>query len=473
MKLKFIILVLLSLGLQFRATAQNVDTYSLCSGESVDLKVTAIYDGSVFEWSVENSGGFEILNEASNVLSVSFETAETITKNYSCKYFLDGVAYDSSYFEVTFNPFNSVEITADNLCQGQLASFSFISDLEVKNQVWQINNEFKSFISNPQYLCENSDDLNVSLQVTNLAGCVSKVENQYEVATDPEVVIEKEAQFTKKYFIEEVDCGNSVSVFMVEGLNENVNIVKWEIISNNNYLLNVIPNNPPEIKDKKFIEDYWLTENSLKVKWQPINTSTNISVILTYNSGNCEYNTTLNTILIDDNSPTEMEVFQKPNSTVLILPSGQTDLNLNFLWGFTDGSGFEKTVQEENNRFFCEFSDLISANQYWVETWYTSNKICRVRNFLSEVKSAAVPAKINIAIYPVPASENLNIDLSNSINGEITLTDLTGVVLRKINVESGVTNFKLNVGDIKPGNYLVSYQTSSGYFIQSKNLVIK
>ena len=470
---KYITLLLFVFGFLLPSKGQNPEPIKLCSGEKAEIEVTKIFEGSVFEWSVLTENGYLQLSETSAKLVVSEITDETIVKMFRCVYFLDRNAYDSAFFEVTFHPNPEIEIIAENLCEGQLASFSFISTDEIKNQVWTLNNDFQTFIKNPDYICVSGNPISISLNTTTVYGCSAQIDTLFYVTSDIDAEIIKVPQFSDNKFIDEVDCGNSVSVFQLNNLQPGWEVLKWEILADNETILNVELGDELKINKEANVittEKNWITENTLKVKWEQTNTSKAVLVKAVYSNGVCQYETNSQSILVDDNSPTQTAVFQKPNSTVLIIPAGITDPALQYMWGYTTPNGNENLVQ--GDRYLVEFDALVEGNQYWVETWYVQNEFCRVRNFLGEFQPKNISAVFNMSVYPNPVNEWLNISLKSVSEGQILVTDLNGV-LKKSFTFYNESNFKIDITDLQPGGYMITFQDVNGKQIETQRVVVQ
>ena len=70
---------------------------------------------------------------------------------------------------------------------------------------------------------------------------------------------------------------------------------------------------------------------------------------------------------------------------------------------------------------------------------------------------------IKIHVFPNPTSDNANIDiaLSNSSNGTLTVYDINGKLVKKLDLElnSGSNKISFNVADLQKGTYFVSLKT--------------
>jgi hypothetical protein len=114
---------------------------------------------------------------------------------------------------------------------------------------------------------------------------------------------------------------------------------------------------------------------------------------------------------------------------------------------------------------------LEELNTYWVETWRTTNKFCRVRNYLNEL---IVPQpKMTINLYPNPASEFAYIEISNPVNGTIKLISTVGVSKKVFDISETSGSYSIDINDFSPGNYLIIVESESGKIIQSHNLIIR
>ena len=88
--------------------------------------------------------------------------------------------------------------------------------------------------------------------------------------------------------------------------------------------------------------------------------------------------------------------------------------------------------------------------------------ICANQSGIAELNSSAM----DISIYPVPASEQINVRVNSTAesNTEIQVLDMSGRVLisQSTNVSVGENNFPMNIASIQSGNYIVSVASASG-----------
>ena len=77
----------------------------------------------------------------------------------------------------------------------------------------------------------------------------------------------------------------------------------------------------------------------------------------------------------------------------------------------------------------------------------------------------------NIAIYPNPAGDRLNIGLEKPLaKGDITLYDMAGNKVLQIVLDASKTDFSLNVSNIAAGQYLVIINSEK--LVKSQKVII-
>ena len=85
---------------------------------------------------------------------------------------------------------------------------------------------------------------------------------------------------------------------------------------------------------------------------------------------------------------------------------------------------------------------------------------CAIANGISEISSA------DMSIYPVPASDLLNVRVSSTeeSNTTIELLDMTGRVIVSQNaaMHTGENNFAINLQSVQSGNYIVALSSAAG-----------
>jgi hypothetical protein len=77
---------------------------------------------------------------------------------------------------------------------------------------------------------------------------------------------------------------------------------------------------------------------------------------------------------------------------------------------------------------------------------------------------------IEAKIYPNPADNAVNIEVPADSKGSITLYDVTGKVISKLDITEGMQKYSINTSAIAAGTYLVMVQTQ--YAIQNNKVVI-
>lgn len=81
-----------------------------------------------------------------------------------------------------------------------------------------------------------------------------------------------------------------------------------------------------------------------------------------------------------------------------------------------------------------------------------------------------MPEDVTAEVYPNPADDIINIKVPVGSNGSVKLYDVTGKVLRQVEVTEKGVDYKLNTTDVAPGTYMVLVQTQ--YSIQNTKVVI-
>jgi hypothetical protein len=390
MKKRIIYTMCVGLLVVFRLNAQVCESsqnFTLCSGQTQTLEVLTFMTGSTFSWSLN----LQIIpGQTTNKLIVSKITDKQITENYKCDVKLNGTIYETHSFTVTINPYTPIAIQSDHLCEGELATFWLTSPEEYKELEWTINKNYFSKNDTTSWLC-GTKPLNVSLSMTNQYGCISTYNSTFQVNLNPNGQIEKTRLITDQYFMNNVDCGNTIGEYAVSGLTGNSKVSKWSIMYDGSVIKEITSGTTGKIvpNDKRFFE--WIEikdATTLRVKWKKLSQMTyNMIIRAATSNGDCSFNSDFSTILISDYSPDADTIIQKPKkSNVLIFPSGQNRTDLNYQWGYTTPGGNEKTIK--GNKFYVEVTDpaeLNPANRYWVETWYSSNSFCRNRTYAATI----------------------------------------------------------------------------------------
>lgn len=459
----------------FSQTQAQTSTYSLCPGQSATLEVTKYFTGSTFSW----FKGSTLLSESSNLLKVNYinTTEVSVEEKYSCILGANGANYDTAYFTVVFNPIVEVEIQGSGLCENKFATFSFTNYTDIESQIWIIDDTLISHQNTVDYLCGNKP-VKVKLSVVNKYGCSSEVEKIFNVSLDPQGEIDKMILITNNYFLNNVDCGNSIAEYEIVGLKSELSVTTWRFIVDNGSKLmdSVITNGIKVVYDGKYISNLVQNGNQIQVRWAKSVNSVGVTIQAFYSNGSCENMTSYHTILINDYSPDNGDIYQKPNDgNVLIFPSGQDIKGLNFQWGYTDANGNEKLIPG-NNRYYCEFvspNTLNPSNAYWVETWFSSNDICRTRSYMNhEIVALNVSKSVGFHIFPNPVAEKLNVVLDNPVNGRLVLSDLSGILILSVQVTSQMVKTTLDLSSLQQGNYILGYTDDFGNLITSGNIIV-
>jgi PKD repeat protein len=119
-------------------------------------------------------------------------------------------------------PINVIEgpdpsFTVDDACQGTLMQFNNTSTGQVSSFLWDFGNGVSSTLENPAIEFDQDGQYQVSLTLTNAAGCISSYMQSVTVYAQPEVA-----------FSNELACERTPTLFRDESLATGANIVAWE-----------------------------------------------------------------------------------------------------------------------------------------------------------------------------------------------------------------------------------------------------
>jgi hypothetical protein len=70
--------------------------------------------------------------------------------------------------------------------------------------------------------------------------------------------------------------------------------------------------------------------------------------------------------------------------------------------------------------------------------------------------------RVEIVLYPVPASEILTVQFEHIYSGQWTITDLAGRTLLTGTQASGVVTMDISVSSLLPGTYALTFRASDG-----------
>ena len=86
---------------------------------------------------------------------------------------------------------------------------------------------------------------------------------------------------------------------------------------------------------------------------------------------------------------------------------------------------------------------------------------CALSTGISELNASA-----DLSIYPVPASDIINIKINSAeeSQSDVHLLDMSGRVIlsQNVNTQAGENNFPVNISSIQTGNYIVSVSSAAG-----------
>ncbi|MCB0738147.1 MAG: T9SS type A sorting domain-containing protein [Bacteroidetes bacterium] len=136
---------------------------------------------------------------------------------------------------------------------------------------------------------------------------------------------------------------------------------------------------------------------------------------------------------------------------------------------------FKYTNGDPNNQAFEEFVGADSAQAHCAEpnglggynreyTRTGGEEVIPTYYFSScDINTASVEPKeeIGFSIFPNPTNGNIQITLNNDERVGITLTDLSGKLVKDFGMQNGI-QFNLNANEIESGLYLINIQSATG-----------
>lgn len=142
-------------------------------------------------------------------------------------------------------------------------------------------------------------------------------------------------------------------------------------------------------------------------------------------------------------------------------------------WGGSSYENYQKTTI-----VFNQHQRTMFENQYWNSGgfWeYTTSSYRATYYYQSFTTSGItnVPLEAKVDIYPVPATDKLNINIANS-NGKtysLMLTDMSGHKVRLQESPAYNNALSLPVADLPAGNYLLSIQTGNSSTVKQVAIV--
>lgn len=116
----------------------------------------------------------------------------------------------------------------------------------------------------------------------------------------------------------------------------------------------------------------------------------------------------------------------------------------------------------ESNYQFTDLSSLKAMNYYRLkivnaDSLFTYGKIIAV----------AAPVSDKIIIFPNPAKDKITIRLGNvSEKTDIVIADARGMIVKKLQLMAGIVETSVNIPDLQPGVYSISFQSGQTKSIQ-------
>ncbi|HQW42473.1 MAG TPA: T9SS type A sorting domain-containing protein, partial [Flavobacteriales bacterium] len=119
------------------------------------------------------------------------------------------------------------------------------------------------------------------------------------------------------------------------------------------------------------------------------------------------------------------------------------------------------------NGWICNFFQPLFINEGMDPMDQLSDALGRDASSMSdaELNSLTSEVPVKATLYPVPATDILNISLETRLpmNMEVSVLDMSGRIVRankSYDLEAGVRNFTIDVNDLDNGNYLVRMVTN-------------
>ncbi|MCD6113434.1 MAG: T9SS type A sorting domain-containing protein, partial [Bacteroidales bacterium] len=109
---------------------------------------------------------------------------------------------------------------------------------------------------------------------------------------------------------------------------------------------------------------------------------------------------------------------------------------------------------------------------YWVTAVYDACESVPSNEVIVDFNLGINKEDAMVSIYPNPATDVLNIKLSNDIK-EIKVYNYVGQVVYGRNVESSDSVIKLNTSNYNTGTYLIQFTTEDGKTITKKVVIIR
>jgi PKD repeat protein len=427
---------------------------SACVGDTGLFKVDHSFDYVTFQWeestdnvnfsSINASGAYSgIQTDALTVYTGQLNPfASGIWRYYRCYMYSNiyGWGYSASaYLEINIPP--TVDFNWTNPCQGQTNHFESIVGTGAApfkyNWTFGDPESSVSVYPDPSFLYSNAGIYTVTLTVTDNNGCKNSISKQVEIFSIPEMTISGK----------EVVCSNELGVkYNVDLEGENVHYT-WDISG-----LGTIDND---------------TAREINIGWNPVNSpvQTKIMLTVTIDPSGCSTQVTKDVLITSYVAPDTGLVFRKPyESTVLIYKGPEVN---SYKWGSTDNLGVDHYMPKETGeRFYCDFQGLDGTWDYWVETSFDSRINCVTRSYYNWGSNKLDIADNTAAftIYPVPASNQVNVRLDKSMNlsGIAVFNMMMQKVYKDESPVAAQNEYAISLENFISGIYIIQVTDDSG-----------
>lgn len=429
-----------------------------CVGDTAVFTIEHSFDYVTFLWeeSTDNTN-FSTINASGAYNGIQSDELTVYTgvinpatggiwRYYRCRMFSNiyGEVFSATaYLEINIPP--SIDFTWTNPCQGQTVHFESIAGAgaEPFKYFWTFGDgeASVSVYPDPSHLYSSEGTYPVTLTITDDNGCTNSVTHDVEIFSIPEMTI----------FGKEVVCSNELGVsYYVDLEGENVSY-KWDISG-----FGSIDND---------------TEREISIGWFPVDepVQTQITLTVTIEPSGCSTQVTKDVLITSYVAPDTGLVFRKPYESTLLIYKGPA-VN-SYRWGYTDVSGIDTYIPAENGgeRFYCDFMELKSNFEYWVETSFDSRINCVTRSYLKlpyplKDQHGIGEEKQAFTIYPVPASNQVTIRFDHVLNPvKITVLNIMSqVVFEETGLAGAQDAYTIELDRFTSGVYIVQVTDNTG-----------
>jgi len=433
-----------------------------CIGDTAMFEVEHSFDFVTFNWEestdnisfssltgINGYSGSETA-ELTAYTSVLNPSGSGIYRFYRCRMY-SNIYNEWSYSDTAFLEINippTVNFSWTNPCQGQTVHFESSTGAGAGpfKYFWDFGDggDSISLYLNPSHVYADKGIFDVTLTVTDANGCKSSVTKPVKIYSIPDFEISGKA----------VICSNELGVTYSAGylgeLDGDTVLYQWDIGG-----FGTIENN---------------TGQEISINWNAVTEPTQTKILLTATIEPSGCSTQISSdVLITSYvaPPPAVEVYRKPNASSLLIYRGP-EVN-SFQWGFTDDKGDETEIEAEKggNRFYCDFKELKSNYEYWIETSYDSRINCVTRSYLKPPYKITPGQSENdpaFTIYPVPASDHMTIRFDN-IESPSALT-IYNLMMQKVysntNLIDARYEYTMGLEHFISGIYIIQVTDDSG-----------